>query len=149
MHSQQFPAATRRRFGAAQTMPISQHLSRRERQIMEIVYELGEASAKQVQARLTNPPSYSAIRATMNKLEEKSFLAHREQDLKYIYYPTIEHADARDTALRRLLKTFFAGSPKQAMSSLLDMSVQDISDAELDEMKQMIDQAKQRKRKTR
>lgn len=127
-------------------MPISHQLSRREREIMEIVYELGEASAKDVQARLPNAPSYSAIRATMAKLEDKSFLAHREQDLKYIYYPTIETADARNTALQRLLKTFFSGSAKQAMSTLLDISADEVSDAELKEMQSMIDKARKAKR---
>lgn len=126
-------------------MPMSQNLSRRERQIMEIVYELGEASAKDVEERLPNAPSYSAIRATMAKLEDKSFLAHREQDLKYIYYPTIEHEDARSTALQRLLKTFFSGSAKQAMSTLLDMSVDEVSEAELVEMKRMIESARKAK----
>lgn len=126
-------------------MPMSQNLSRRERQIMEIVYELGEASAKEVEERLPNAPSYSAIRATMAKLEDKSFLAHREQDLKYIYYPTIEHEDARSTALQRLLKTFFSGSAKQAMSTLLDMSVDEVSEAELVEMKRMIENARKAK----
>lgn len=127
-------------------MPVSQNLSRRERQIMEIIYELGEASAKDVQANLPDAPSYSAIRATMNKLEDKAFLSHREQDLKYVYFPTIEHDDARSSALQRLLKTFFSGSAKQAMSTLLDMSVDEVSDAELDELKAMIESARKNKR---
>jgi predicted transcriptional regulator len=127
-------------------MPVSQNLSRRERQIMEIIYELGEASAKDVQANLPDAPSYSAIRATMNKLEDKAFLSHREQDLKYVYFPTIEHEDARSSALQRLLKTFFSGSAKQAMSTLLDMSVDEVSDAELDELKAMIESARKNKR---
>lgn len=130
-------------------MPMSQNLSRRERQIMEIVYELGEASAKDVEARLPNAPSYSAIRATMVKLEDKAFLAHREQDLKYIYYPTIEHDDARSTALQRLLKTFFSGSAKQAMSTLLDMSVDEVSEDELMEMKRMIESARKSKQNSK
>ncbi len=130
-------------------MPVSQNLSRRERQIMEIVYELGEASAKDVEAKLPDAPSYSAIRATMNKLEDKGFLSHREQDLKYVYFPTIEHEDARSSALQRLLQTFFSGSAKQAMSTLLDMSVDEVSDAELDELKAMIESARQSKRSSR
>lgn len=130
-------------------MPMSQNLSRRERQIMEIVYELGEASAKDVEARLPNAPSYSAIRATMVKLEDKAFLAHREQGLKYIYYPTIEHDDARSTALQRLLKTFFSGSAKQAMSTLLDMSVDEVSEDELMEMKRMIESARKSKQNSK
>ncbi|MCI5105101.1 MAG: BlaI/MecI/CopY family transcriptional regulator [Pseudomonadales bacterium] len=126
-------------------MPVSQNLSRRERQIMEIIYELGEASAKDVQARLPNAPGYSAIRATMNKLEDKAFLSHREQDLKYIYFPTIEHDQARSTALQRLLKTFFSGSAKQAMSTLLDLSLDEVSDKELKEMQAMINKARKQR----
>lgn len=126
-------------------MPVSQNLSRRERQIMEIIYELGEASAKDVQARLSNAPGYSAIRATMNKLEDKAFLSHREQDLKYIYFPTIEHDQARSTALQRLLKTFFSGSAKQAMSTLLDLSLDEVSDKELKEMQAMINKARKQR----
>ena len=126
-------------------MPVSQNLSRRERQIMEVIYELGEASAKDVQARLPDAPGYSAIRATMNKLEDKAFLSHREQDLKYIYFPTIEHDQARSTALQRLLKTFFSGSAKQAMSTLLDLSLDEVSDKELQEMQAMINKARKQR----
>ena len=126
-------------------MPVSNNLSRRERQIMEIVYEMGEASAKDIEERLPNAPSYSAIRATMNKLETKKFLAHREQDLKYVYFPTIKHDEASSTALKRLLKTFFEGSASQAMSALLDISIDRISKQELDELNAMIEKAKQEK----
>ncbi|MCH7817779.1 MAG: BlaI/MecI/CopY family transcriptional regulator [Proteobacteria bacterium] len=126
-------------------MPLSAHLSRRERQIMDIVYELREASAKDIQAKLPNPPGYSAIRATMNKLESKGFLAHRERDLKYIYYPTIDHKEARDSAIQRLLKTFFAGSASQAMSTMLDLSIGDVSEEELEELNALIRKAKKDK----
>ena len=81
-------------------MPSASQLSRRERQIMAIVYKLSEASAKVMEAYLANPPGYSsAIRATMNKLETKGFLVHRERDLKYVYYPLIDHQEAREPAL--------------------------------------------------
>ena len=80
-------------------MPSASQLSHRERQIMDIVYELSEASAKVMEAYLANPPSYSAIRATMNKLETKDFLVHREGDLKYIYYRLIDRQEAREPAL--------------------------------------------------
>jgi predicted transcriptional regulator len=128
-------------------MPFSNQLSRRERQIMDIVYQLGEASAKDIEASLVNPPSYSAIRATIKNLETKGFLAHREQDLKYIFYPTIDHAEARDTAIDRLLKTFFEGSASQAMNTLLDLSIDDISEKELEKMNAMIEKAKKEKKK--
>lgn len=128
-------------------MPLSSQLSRRERQIMDIVYELGEASAKDMEANLPNPPGYSAIRATMNKLETKGFLAHRERDLKYVYYPLIDHQEARDSALQRLLKTFFEGSASQAMSTLLDLSKDSVTEKELDELNKLLENAKKEKQK--
>lgn len=127
-------------------MPSSSQLSRRERQIMDIVYELGEASAKDIQAHLPNPPGYSAIRATMNKLEKKGFLAHRERDLKYIYYPLIDHQEARESALQRLLKTFFDGSASQAMSTLLDLNKDSVTEKELDELNRLLESAMQDKK---
>lgn len=126
-------------------MPSPNQLSRRERQIMDIVYELSEASAKDIEANLPNPPGYSAIRATMAKLEKKGFLAHRERDLKYIYYPLIDHQQARETALQRLLKTFFEGSASQAMSTLLDLSKDSVTEKELDELNKLLEKAKKEK----
>ena len=128
-------------------MPLSSQLSRRERQIMDIVYELGEASAKDMEAHLANPPGYSAIRATMNKLETKGFLAHRERDLKYVYYPLIDHQQARESAIQRLLKTFFEGSAAQAMSTLLDLNKDSVTEKELDELNKLLDKAKKEKLK--
>ena len=126
-------------------MPSPSQLSRRERQIMDIVYELGEASAKDMEAHLPNPPGYSAIRATMSKLETKGFLAHRERDLKYIYYPLIDHQQARESALQRL-KTFFDGSASQAMSTLLDLNKDSVTEKELDELNKLLENAKKEKR---
>jgi len=126
-------------------MPRSAHLSRRERQIMDIVYELSEASAKDIEGKLPNPPSYSAIRATMNKLETKGFLAHRERDLKYVYYPLVDHQQASASALQRLLKTFFEGSATQAMSTLLDISKDEVTTDELDELNALIEKARKEK----
>ena len=80
-------------------MPLASQLSRRERQIMDIVYELSETPAKVMEAHLANFSGYSAIRATMNKLEKKDFLVHREGDLKYIYYRLIDRQEAREPVL--------------------------------------------------
>ncbi len=121
-------------------------LSRRERQIMDIVYELGEASAKDVESRLQDAPSYSAIRATMNKLAKKGFVTVTERELKYFYSPTIEHEEASRTAVRRLLRTFFKDSPSLAMNTLLDLSRDDISTQELDRLKKVIDEARANKK---
>lgn len=129
-------------------MPSAMHLSRRERQIMDIVYELGEVSAKDVQGKLPNPPSYSAIRAMLVKLEKKGFLDHKEQNLKYIYFPTVDHQSARTNAINRLLRTFFDGSPSQAMSAMLDISLDEVSDGDLENLKLIIEDAKQKKSKT-
>lgn len=112
---------------------------------MDIIYELNEASAKEVLERLPNPPSYSAVRAMLNRLEVKGHLRHRESELKYIYSPIEDHSAARHTAISRLLKTFFDGSVSQAVNALITFSPQDISDTELDELKKLVDQAKSRK----
>lgn len=126
-------------------MPSVTHLSRRERQIMDIIYELREATAKQVLARLPDPPSYSAVRALLAKLENKGQLQHREQDLKYVYFPAHDHEDAQRSAVSRLLKTFFDGSVSQAMSAMIDLSEEKVSDQELAELQQLIEKAKNRK----
>ena len=125
-------------------MPSSIHLSRRERQIMDIVYEFKEVSAKQVMERLPDPPSYSAVRALLAKLENKGQLQHREQDLKYFYFPSHDHEDAQRSAASRLLKTFFDGSVSQAMSAMIDLSGENVSDQELAELEQLIKKAKSR-----
>jgi len=126
-------------------MPSSLHLSRRERQIMDIVYELKEATAKQVRSRLPDPPSYSAVRALMAKLEAKGQLQHREQDLKYVFFPAHEHAEAQRSALSRLLKTFFDGSVSQAMNAMIDLGGDQVSDQELAELEDLIEKARHRK----
>lgn len=125
---------------------MTNKLSRRERQIMDIIFELSEASAKEVLHKLPDPPSYSAMRAMLNKLEKKGFIAHKERDLKYIYYSTVNHEDARDGAINRLVKTFFAGSASQAMTTLLDITKEDVSDEELDELNKLIEQARRARR---
>ena len=112
---------------------------------MDIVYELKEASAKQVLARLPDPPSYSAVRALLAKLEDKGQLQHRELDLKYIYFPAHDHEDAQRSAVSRLLKTFFDGSLSQAMSAMIDLSEEKVSEQELAELEQLIEKARNRK----
>lgn len=114
---------------------------------MDIVYELKEASAKQVMQRLPDPPGYSAVRALLAKLEDKGELQHREQHLKYIYYPAHDREDVRRSALTRLLKTFFDGSVSQAMNAMIDLSGDDVSDRELLELEQLIEKARSRKDK--
>ena len=117
--------------------------SRRERQIMDIIYELGEASALQVQEKLPDPPSYSAVRALLARLVEKAAIAHREQGAKYLYYPLIKRETASRNAISRLVTTFFEGSAAQAANALLGMSMKDISEEELDQLEALIRKARE------
>jgi len=117
-------------------------LSRRERQIMEIVYQLGAATAADVLERLPDAPSYSAVRAMMRILEEKGHLTHRHDGPRYVYSPVVPRAAARQSALRSLVKTFFDGSATQAVAALLDMSESRLSRDEADQLARLIDKAK-------
>jgi BlaI family transcriptional regulator, penicillinase repressor len=118
------------------------HLSRRERQIMDILYQRGQATAAEVQAALPDPPSYSAVRALLRILEEKGHLRHEKQGPRYVFSPSLGRDKARRSALRQLLQTFFDGSAEQAVAALLDVSRSKLSDAELDRLGNLIDRAK-------
>ena len=117
-------------------------LSRRERQIMEIVYSLGSATAADVLDSLPDPPSYSAVRAMLRILEDKGHLTHRLDGPRYVYSPVIPRATARQSALKQLVKTFFNGSSTQAVAALLDMSESRLSDDEASELATLIQKAK-------
>jgi predicted transcriptional regulator len=123
-------------------MPREEVLSRRERQIMDIIYAQGRATAAEVLERLADPPSYSAVRALLRVLEEKGHLQHEQDGPRYVYKPTVSRTRARQTALERLVHTFFDGSPEQAVAALLDMSAGDLSDEELARLQQLIEQAR-------
>jgi predicted transcriptional regulator len=118
-------------------------LSRRERQIMDIVYQLGSASAAEVRARLPQPPSYSAVRAMLRVLEDKGHLEHRQDGPRYVYEATIPVETARRSAVDRLLRTFFDNSLGEAVATLLDTAPSKLSREELDQLADMIEQAKQ------
>ncbi|MEE9169934.1 MAG: BlaI/MecI/CopY family transcriptional regulator [bacterium] len=118
------------------------NLSRRERQIMDIIYQRGEASAADIMNRLPNPPSYSAVRAMLRVLEEKGHLRHRQEGQRYVFVATLPRDKAKRTALRHLLQTYFDGSIEQAVAALLDVSATQLSDADLDRLSHLIDQAK-------
>lgn len=117
-------------------------LSRRERQIMDILYRLEEASAKDVMAEMEDAPSYSSVRTLIGKLVDKGHVAHRESGLKYVYYPLQTRDKASKSALSHLLQTFFDDSPLRAVNSLLDMSAKNLSDAELQELADIIEAKK-------
>jgi predicted transcriptional regulator len=117
-------------------------LSRRERQIMDAIYRRGQATSAEVLADLPDPPSYSAVRAMLRVLEEKGHLQHVQQGPKYIFLPTVPREKARRSALKQLMQTFFEGSAEQTVAALLDLSASKLSDAELDRLSQLINQAR-------
>jgi predicted transcriptional regulator len=121
-------------------------LSRRERQIMDALHELGdEASAEDIRRKLPDPPSYSAVRAMLAKLEAKGAIRHKEEGLRYVYSPTTKRTAARRSAVERLVRVFFGGSPGEAVNALLDAEKWD--PAELEEMSKRIEQLKKERRK--
>lgn len=117
--------------------------SRRERQIMEVIYREGRATATDVLAKLPDPPSYSAVRALLRILEQKGHVRHVEEGNRYVYLPTIPADRARRSALRTLLETFFQGSPEKAVAALIDMSRSELSEQQLDRLSRLIDQARE------
>ena len=117
-------------------------LSPRERQIMDVVYERGQATVQEVQDGMPDPPSYSAVRATMRVLEDKGRLRHKEEGRKYVYYPAVAPERARKNALQHIVKTFFGGSAEQAAVALLRMSDTGLSASELDRLAARIDEAR-------
>ena len=119
------------------------HLSRRERQIMDVIYQLGEASVNEVMERLPDPPSYSAVRALMRVLEDKVLVRHYQDGPRYVYTPTVSADQARKSALRQMLNTFFEGSAERAVAALLDLSSSNLSPDELDRLMSMIEQARE------
>jgi predicted transcriptional regulator len=122
--------------------PQHHELSRRERQIIDILYAHGRATAAEVQAALPDPPSYSAVRAMLRILEEKGHIRHEHDGPRYVYLPTVARENAKRSAIRHVLQTFFEGSAEQAISTLLDDSSTKLSDAELDRLARLIDQAR-------
>lgn len=122
------------------------NLSRRERQIMEVIYARGQATVAEVQEDLPDPPSYSAVRAMLGKLERKNYLRHEEQGLRYVYVPIMPVEEVQDTALERVMHTFFEGSPTKAVAAILDLSAVELTEAEIDEMAKLVEQARRRGR---
>jgi len=117
-------------------------LSRRERQIMDIIYELNEATVSQVLDRIPNPPSYSTIRALLRVLEDKGHLIHKHEWPRYIYRPTVPREKARQNALKHLRKTFFNNSTEEVFAALLDLSEKDLSEKDYRRLTEMIKKAR-------
>src|SRR2546427_1845583 len=118
------------------------HLSRRERQIMDILHAREQATVADVLAALPDPPGYSAVRALLRILEEKGHVRHRRQGARYVYVPRVSPATARRSALKRLVSTFFQGSVAQAVAALLETADTQLSDDELRRLEQKIQQAR-------
>ena len=117
-------------------------LSRRERQIMDVLYQRGRATALEVQESLPDPPSYSAVRALLRILEDKGHVRHEQDGPRYIFTPKLPRDKARRSAIRHMMETFFEGSPEQAVAALLDVSSSKLSQEELDRLALLIENAR-------
>jgi BlaI family transcriptional regulator, penicillinase repressor len=124
------------------TRPLALSLSRRERQIMDVLHRLQRASAAQVQAEMPDPPSYSAVRAHLRILEDKGHLRHIVDGPRYLFEPTAEREEERASAMRHLVRTFFNGSTEDAMVALLDTSDTKLSKKQKDDLLKRIADAR-------
>ena len=120
-------------------------LGRRERQIMDVLFQLGQASAAQVREALPDPPSYSAVRGMLRLLEEKGFVKHDWDGPRHTYRPTADPAQAQSSAARHLLQTFFNNSMESAVAAMLGVADRQLTSEELDRLSQLIEQARRRK----
>ena len=117
-------------------------MSRRERQIMEILYRRGQASVSEVRAAMNDAPSYSAVRAMLRVLKDKGHVKHQAEGLKYMYRPVVNREKAKRSALKSLVDTFFNDRPDEVVAALLDVSSRRLTAEELDRMAAMIDEAR-------
>jgi predicted transcriptional regulator len=121
-------------------------LSRRERQIMDVVYRLGRAGVSEVQEGMPDAPGYSAVRAMLGKLEAKGYLSHWQEGARYVYEPMLAREEAGESALARMVRTFFDGSAARAAAAMLEMSSAELTEQELDELAARIEEARNRGR---
>jgi BlaI family transcriptional regulator, penicillinase repressor len=123
----------------------TERLTRREREIMDALFALGDrGSVEDIRARLTDAPSYSAVRAMLVKLEAKGFVKHREEGLRYVYVPTTSRATAQRKALQKLVHVFFSGSPSQTATALLKQ--ENWSDSEMEALRAEIERVRKNRR---
>jgi len=118
------------------------NLSNRERQIMDILYRFGQATAAEVQSNLPDPPSYSAVRATLRILEDKGHVQHQQDGPRYVFRPAVAREKAKRSAVRHMVRTFFDGSAEQAVATLLDESSSKLSSEELGRLADLIESAR-------
>jgi predicted transcriptional regulator len=109
---------------------------------MDIIYKRAQATAVDVMENLPNPPSYSAVRAMLRLLEERGYLKHEQDGLRYVYLPTVSREKARQSALKQMLQTFFDDSTEDAVATLLDISRSKLSDSDLDRLSELIEEAR-------
>ncbi len=127
-------------------MELYKELSRRERQIIDILYSQGEATAQDVQDRMEDPPSYSTVRALLNILEDKGHISHTKTGRQYLYKPVVQKQEAQSSMLSHMLSTFFDGSAVEAVASLLDAKRDKISRDELERLSEIIKKAAEGKK---
>jgi BlaI family transcriptional regulator, penicillinase repressor len=123
--------------------PDSADLSRRERQVMDILYRKQEATVAEIMEDLPDPPTYSAVRSVLRILSEKHLVEHKEDGPRYVYFPARPTEAAREDALAHVIHTYFEGSPEQAVTALLRMSDVDLSDTEISRLRETIGRARQ------
>jgi len=121
--------------------PSYLHLSKRERQIMDVIYSMGQATAAQVMEKLESPPSYSAVRAKLRILEEKGYLVHDYDGPSYVYKPVLHREIAQDSLMKHLLRTFFDGSVEEAMTALIGLEKAGLTKAEKTRLSRLIEEA--------
>lgn len=117
-------------------------LPARERQVMDALYSLGEGAVSDVRAALPAPPTYSAIRTMLGRLEEKGFVSHRQMGRRYLYRPRLSRNRARRGALDRLIRTFFDGSPLETVAAILNRSTDELSAEEWDRLEELVERAR-------
>jgi BlaI family transcriptional regulator, penicillinase repressor len=118
------------------------NLSRRERQIMDILYQRGRATGAEIHQALPDRPTYSAVRAKLRVLEEKGHVRHEEEALRYVYVPTLARDTARKSALRHMVSTFFEGSVGEAVAALIDSSASQLNEEELNRIARLVEEAR-------
>ena len=124
-------------------MDLHSRLSRRERQIMDIVYTRGHATAAEVTDLIPDSPSYSAVRALLRILEEKGHLRHEKDGPRYVFYPIVSAATAQKTALKHVVSTFFKGSVSSAVAALMDLSDKDLKKEDIERLEGLIQKARE------
>jgi len=125
---------------------MTDNLSRRERQIMEILFTLGRASGPDIQERLPDQPSYSGVRTILRVLERKGHIRHIEEGLRYVYLPVVTREKAKKSAIDRLVATFFDGSVKAAAAAFVDPATSQLSKQDLEDLERLIRKARKEKK---